>query len=139
MRLLFPLRPIAVTELKKAYKNYSNQISLYNLATSTIIILLKVTLKHKEVFPRRHQMFILQDLARILQKMVILQDLARRWLSCEILARRIVILQDLARIWKKILQDDVSSCKILQKSCKILQDNHSDPTRVVLEFSVFKL
>ena len=38
-----------------------------------------------------------------------------------------VILQDLARFWQKFLQDDVSSCKILPNSGKILQDNHSDP------------
>ena len=51
-----------------------------------------------------------------------LQD---EWLSCKILARQRVILQDLAGFWKKILQNDVSSCKILPESCKILQDNHS--------------
>ena len=51
-----------------------------------------------------------------------LQD---EWLSCKILARQRVILQDLARFRKKILQDDVSSCKILPESCKILQNNHS--------------
>ena len=33
----------------------------------------------------------------------------------------------LARSYKKIWQDDASSCKILQKSCKILLDNHSVP------------
>ena len=38
-----------------------------------------------------------------------------------------VILQDLARFWQKFLQDDVSSCKILPDSGKILQDNHSNP------------
>ena len=41
-----------------------------------------------------------------------LQD---EWLSFKILARRMVNLQDLARFWKKILQDDVSSCKILAR------------------------
>ena len=73
--------------------------------------------------------------------MVILQDsfktdgyiarfLRDGWLSCKILARRMAILQYPARFWKKILQDDVSSCKTLLESCKILQNNHSDPTRV---------
>ena len=84
----------------------------------------------------RKKMVILQDLAR---RMVIFQDscntlviLQDEWLSFKILARQMVILQDLARFWKKILQDDVSSCKILQDSCRVLQDNHSDPTREAL-------
>ena len=97
--------------------------------------------------------------------MVILQDpcksngyLARslqvEWLSCKILASRMVILQDscksngylarflqddgyLARSCKKILQDDASSCKILQESCKILQDNHSISAGVVkIKFTI---
>ena len=46
----------------------------------------------------------------------ILQD---EWLCFKILARRTVILQHLARFRKKILQDDVSSCKIRARSCKI--------------------
>ena len=58
-----------------------------------------------------------------------LQD---EWLSCKILARQRVILQDLARFWKKILQDDVSSCKILPESCKILPDDHSLSTGVLI-------
>ena len=83
-------------------------------------------------------MFILQDLARILQKngylsrsckmMIIFQDfcktdgyLARflqdEWLSCTILARRMVILQDFCKTngyLARFLQDGWLSCKILQ-------------------------
>ena len=60
----------------------------------------------------------------IARRCIVLQDSTRflqdnGWLSCKILARRMFILQDLARFRKKILQDDVSSCKILQDSCKI--------------------
>ena len=51
----------------------------------------------------RDQMVILQDSARILQKLPILQDLAEKWLSCKTWqkngyiarsARKMVILQD---------------------------------------------
>ena len=54
-------------------------------------------------FPSRDQMVILQDSARILQKLPILQDLAEKWLSCKTWqkngylarsARKMVILQD---------------------------------------------
>ena len=55
------------------------------------------------VYPSRDQMVILQDSARILQKLSILHDLAEKWLSCKICqkngylarsARKMVILQD---------------------------------------------
>ena len=54
-------------------------------------------------YPSRDQMVILQDSARILQKLSILQDQAEKWLSCKICqkngylarsARKMVILQD---------------------------------------------
>ena len=45
--------------------------------------------------------------------------------------QKMVILQDLARFWQKFLQDEVSSCKILPDSGKTLQDNHSDPAWVL--------
>ena len=60
-----------------------------------------------------------------------------KWLSCKILARRMVILQDssktngyLAKCCEKILHEDASSCKVLQESCKILQDNDTNSAGV---------
>ena len=66
--------------------------------------------------PSRDQMVILQDLARILQKMVILQDLAKR----------MVILQDSCKTngyLVSFLQNERLSCKILAKRMAILQDS----------------
>ena len=60
--------------------------------------------------------------------MAILQDAGKTNGYLARFLQKMVILQDLARFWQKFLQDDVSSCKILPDSGKILQDNHSDPT-----------
>ena len=46
--------------------------------------MLSSVIKEKGNYPSRDQMVILQDSARILQELPILQDLTEKWLSCEI-------------------------------------------------------
>ena len=85
----------------------------------------------KGAYPSRDQMVILQDSARILQKLPILQDLAENCLSCKIWqkngylarpGRKMVILQDLPEKWlscKTLASSFRSSCLLIGSlSCK---------------------
>ena len=62
-------------------------------------------------FPSRDQMVILQDSARILQKLSILQELPEKWLSCKICQKN----GYLARFWQK-------SCKIMHNLARFWQN-----------------
>ena len=90
--------------LQELYKMYSYLASLLQIGLLSCKILKDSCSNFPDnVYPSRDQMVILQDSARILQKLPILQDLAEKWLSCKTWqkngylarsARKMVILQD---------------------------------------------